>query len=793
MATIPEALAIAVEHHRAGRWRQAADVYQEILRVDPQHVETWHLLGVLTHRLGRHETAIDCFRHAAELRPNAPQFHNNLGAACLAANRADEAVAASTRAVQLDPQFAEAYFNLGNSLASQGRYDQAVANYRQAVAIRPDYAEAHGNLGNALQDSGQLEAAVRSYQRAVAVRADFAAAHRNLGLALRAQGKLDQAVASLRRAVEIEPRSVDALWGLGNALTDQDRLDEAADSYQQVLRIAPNHAGAHLNLGNVLARQGRIDEAIDQYRRALSLRPDYAEARMNLGSVLKSQGDLEAAVAAYRQAVELHPDCAEAHNGLGNALKEQDRLGEAAAAYGRALELQPAHPLWELRAVALCPTVFDGRQQIDAYLARLLAEIERFGGRPLRIDLGEVCTEISTSGAEPPAALQFIPGDVRPVKEAYARLFRGALPMRPPLPRKGRLPRIGFVVTQRHEGIFLRSMRGVLKHITAGLFELTVVCHRSGYTRIRQALADDPIEVLPVCEPFDQIVETIREARFDLLHYWEVGTDAINYFLPFCRPAPVQCTSWGIQVTTGIPAMDYYLSSASVEGPDAADHYSEALVLADTLLTYQYRAALPETPKTRGQLGFGDDRHLYLCAQHLGKLHPDFDPTLAAILQRDDRGVVVLTADRGGYLAAKLRRRLAATIPEVGNRIVLLPRQSYADYLSLIAAADVLLDPLYFGGVNTTYDAFSLNRPIVTLPSAFHRGRYTLGCYRKMGIADCVATDPEDYVQKAVQLATDATYRAEVEQRIGRASAVLFEDSQAVREHERIFQELLHV
>ena len=142
-------------------------------------------------------------------------------------------------------------------------------------------------------------------------------------------------------------------------------------------------------------------------------------------------------------------------------------------------------------------------------------------------------------------------------------------------------------------------------------------------------------------------------------------------------------------------------------------------------------------------------------------------------------------------LSRSSSRRFAATMPDVADRVRFVPFQQHADYLCLIAAADVLLDPVHFGGVNTTYDGLSLHKPIVTLPSRFQRGRYTLGCYKKMGIFDCVANDPQEYIDIAVRLGTDLAFRAEIEKRIQLTSPALFEDLEAVREHERIFRALV--
>ncbi len=114
-----------------------------------------------------------------------------------------------------------------------------------------------------------------------------------------------------------------------------------------------------------------------------------------------------------------------------------------------------------------------------------------------------------------------------------------------------------------------------------------------------------------------------------------------------------------------------------------------------------------------------------------------------------------------------------------------------AGYESQQAESGVVLDPLYFGGGFTTYHAFSLNKPVVTLPTRFQRGRYTLGCYRKMRLSDCVASDADDYVEIALRLGTDEDYRAAVVEQIRESAEVLFEDVQAVEEYERIFEQLV--
>jgi predicted O-linked N-acetylglucosamine transferase (SPINDLY family) len=131
------------------------------------------------------------------------------------------------------------------------------------------------------------------------------------------------------------------------------------------------------------------------------------------------------------------------------------------------------------------------------------------------------------------------------------------------------------------------------------------------------------------------------------------------------------------------------------------------------------------------------------------------------------------------------------TLGDDARRIVFLPNQTGDRYFSLVATADVVLDPLHFGGVNTTYDAFSYDQPIVTLPSQYHRGRYTLGCYRWMGLEDFVAASPQQYVDVAVRLGSDRGEKLDAAAKIREAAPILFENASVAVELEQCLLELV--
>jgi predicted O-linked N-acetylglucosamine transferase (SPINDLY family) len=156
------------------------------------------------------------------------------------------------------------------------------------------------------------------------------------------------------------------------------------------------------------------------------------------------------------------------------------------------------------------------------------------------------------------------------------------------------------------------------------------------------------------------------------------------------------------------------------------------------------------------------------------KLHPDFDGVLASLLERDPEGEILLMGSAAAT-THEVRRRFARTIGPDASRIRFLPKVAAPLYLSTLAAADVALDPMYFGGCNSSIDAFALGVPVVTLPGDHLYGRFTLGLYREMGLGDCVASTPAEYVDIAHRLASNADLRESASQAIRERSGVLYE------------------
>src|SRR6266404_4629426 len=119
MATLTEALALALQYHQAGNLQQAEYLYRQILQTDPRQADALHLLGLIAHQRGQHDAAIDLIRRALASNPGVAGYHANLGLVYLAANRPAEAAACFEQVVKLDPNSPVAHYQLGNLRVNQ--------------------------------------------------------------------------------------------------------------------------------------------------------------------------------------------------------------------------------------------------------------------------------------------------------------------------------------------------------------------------------------------------------------------------------------------------------------------------------------------------------------------------------------------------------------------------------------------------------------------------------------------------------------------------------------------------
>jgi predicted O-linked N-acetylglucosamine transferase (SPINDLY family) len=637
----------------------------------------------------------------------------------------------------------------------------AEAHLRALIAAHPAHADALALLGHVLAQTDRREEALPPWRQAAALRPGSAAHRYNLAELLRRLDRHAEAEAEFRAALALSPGWAEAHFGLANALKALGRVLDALAAYGRAIDLEPGFARALYNRANLLREAGRVAAAERDYRSALASDPGLTDAVVNRAAALGELHRWAEAEECYRQALARRPADPDLAASLAGAVLAQGRTAEGAELL-RAAEVNAPDPAGvRFRRETLFPAVPESVEAIAAARDRLAAALDRVKADPPRLDPAR----LHHPGLEPPMALAYQVADPRPLLEAYAALYAPQIPPLDLLPPAGGRPRIGVVVTHGHEGVYDRCLGRLVERVAAaGTVAVTLVCSPAGANVLRHLRPAFPGDYLVLPPRVDEAAARVRDARFDLLHYWEVGTDATNYFLPFFRPAPVQCATWGWPVTTGNPRVDWYVSAAPLEPADGDAHYTERLARLASLPTCYERPPAPPPPAgpaaRRRAFGLDAGTPVYLFVQNVRKPHPDFDMLLGALLEADRRGRVVLLADEQPGLTEAVLARLRRALGPDARRVGVVARQDRGRYLRLVSSADVLLDtPPYGAGANTLADAVACGTPVVTLPGLSHRGRWAAAVLEQAGLAALVTGGVGEYVAAAVRLAADEDER----------------------------------
>ena len=497
----------------------------------------------------------------------------------------------------------------------------------------------------------------------------------------------------------------------GLALFGRRQFAEAAESFRAALRLQPADAGMWSNFSAALNEIGRVDDAIGAAREALRLAPDMFEAWNNLGAVLDRAGRPMEAVVIYEQALRLNPT-ADVWNNLGNAHKAAGRVDQAVACYRQAIRLRPDY--WRVWSNMLFVMNYS-----DAFsLSDIAAEHRAFGAA---IERGVTAVAPAPSPqVKTQLRVGFVSADFynHPVGRLLLPLLQA--------PRSGKVAYFLYasnVVRDRFTERLTAAAEGI-RWLQGGDDE--------GFSRV---VKDDGIDVL-----------------IDL-----AGHTAGNRLPAFARRlAPVQVEWLGYAFTSGLSAMDYVIGDPVSLPDEDVEYYTETPV---RLPNYYLLAGAPETgvktappPMLRqGYVTFGS-------FNNPAKISPRVFAAWVDLLKRLPEARLLMKSKAFGEpgLCKEFSGRFAQA--GIAPSRLSFEGQSWGDaYFESFGRIDVALDPFPFPGLMTTLDTLWMGVPVVMLQErAGMLGRHGARMLELIGHADWVASDTVGYIERAVDLVSDA-------------------------------------
>jgi len=305
----PEALpslfshAVFLQEHR--RYREAASLYQRIVKSCPECYEAWINKGVILAQLDQPKEALGCLDEALRFKPDDVGAWIRKGMLLLAMEEAQKASECVRYAIRLNPDCAEAWASHGLVLGKLGRFDEGLKCLERALDIEPAYPTAWYYKALSLGDAGRWVDQLDCLEQAIKFKPDYAEAWSHKGAVLCMLGRWDEGLDCFRVATTVNPDCFEAWYNKGSAMRKRERLVEAFQDYDRATQLKPNHPDAWLQKGVTLGELGRFQDALGCFDRAIQLAPKHASAWYSKGVVLHNIGRVEAARSALQQAEKL--------------------------------------------------------------------------------------------------------------------------------------------------------------------------------------------------------------------------------------------------------------------------------------------------------------------------------------------------------------------------------------------------------------------------------------------------------------------------------------------------------
>jgi protein O-GlcNAc transferase len=569
------------------------------------------------------------------------------------------------------------------------------------------------------------------------------------------------------------------------------RVDAALAAYDAALALAPTLAEVHYNVGALHYARSEFDRAERSFAAAMKHRPDWVAAPLAMGHLLYEAGRYADAQRAFEQASALDAQSLEALGNLGLTLQRRGHPDLAQPHFERVRALAPSdtHAWFALRGNLLALGRLD--DAIQDFLrfeatASLSAELVVTGFMFSRM-LGDPAYETkylplalewpytpaqSDLAAVALARLQYcdVPRHaIERLYRTYERLQqqnRGDVAPFAQTPRRREAHesvRVGYLSADFRAHVMGRLLHGIVgahdrSRFSVHLYSLTPEFAEDAFTAEFRAMAQS----FTVLAELDDrgaaraIASDGVDVLVDLMGHSARSRPGILLW----KPAPVIVTHLGYHGCVGLSEVDYKITDAFADLPDAAEFQIEAPLPLDTCVLPVRRVTPVSTPlTTRDALGIPGDAIVFATFAALVKLSPRCLSLWREILARASRTLLAFSplndAERPIY-----RRRLEGF--GIGTeRIVFLPvPKDDAESRARYRLVDAVLDTLPYTGGDSTAAALDMSVPVVTRVGERHAERVGYSLLAHLGVTETVAHSDEEYVALACRIAQDAPWRA---------------------------------
>ena len=671
--------------------------------------------------------------------------------------------------------------------------------YNEILKSSPYYEGAQSNLGILYNQLGEHQKAKNCLEKVIQINPNNLAAYYNLGIILHELGENQKAISYYEKAIQINPNNSAVYYNLGNTLKELGENQKAISCYENAIQINPNHIDAHNNLGIILKELGENQKAISCYEKVIQINPNFANAYYNLGIIFKELGENQKAISCYEKVIQINPNNIDAYNNLGNILNQLGENQKAIICYEKAIKIEPENLTSHWLSMNTFPVIYKNFEEIDQYRKNFIKNIKKVNlllDAQLKFSKKQLVNAINSSTN---FYLHYQGKDVLELQQHYAHLIEQItqnIYQEFHTERKKNIStkyiKIGFVSSFFKSHTVSKLFKNWILKLDQKFFKRFVYYVGNKFDHTTNEIKKN-VDYFFNHTDVDQLINQISQDNLDVLIYLDIGMKPIIQILSSLRLAPIQCNTWGHPVTSGFKNIDYYFSSELMEDQNSQKYYSENLIMLPNLgINYDF----PNLSNIKNpNILKKSNTTIFLNLQSLFKLLPQDDHIYLDILKKNSNCCFWFIHGKNNSVTSIFKERISKLFKKEGYNFekysYFHPRCRQEEFFGLIEESDIILDSFNWSGGNTSLEAISLNKPIVTYPSTFMRGRHTYGILKILDIDETIAISKKNYVKIAVKLANEKNFRNSIINKIKKNKNKLFNDDKPLKFLEEVIRKKL--
>ena len=559
---------------------------------------------------------------------------------------------------------------------------------------------------------GKYQESIKKFKLAEKYEPNYFKSYNNHGIALYNLKKYSEACKKYTKAIELNPTFSQAHNNMGVSLNSLKKYNEAIKYFKNSIKLKFDFIDPYINLGNLFLKNNNSSEAINCFLKATKIKKNDPKIIFKLGLAYKNNLKYKASISELKLAIKLDPYFSDAYSALGTVYIEINKYEDAINCFKKAIDLDPNFSA--------------------AYHNLLFAYsyIENFSNFEYRNYLKKYRNTLKTYQLDC-------------VKYNYIK--------------KPKKIKIGFVSGDFNDhpvGYFLFDL---IKKINKSNIE--TYAYSNKYTINDNINLQFKINFNYWREIYDksdlEIINQIRNDGINILIDLSGHTNNNRLSIFANKPAPIQLTWIGCNMSTGVDEIDYIIgdnySFKDSQKKNFVEKFWHMPTVLQCLSIHNLNLIYKDTPsKKNGFITFGS-------FNNITKLNDEVIKTWSTILKNVTNSKILL---KNKFIKSlEIKDSLIQKFNSYGiekNRIILKENiKSKSSAIAMYNQIDIALDPFPYNGVTTSHEAILMGVPILTMKGERPHSKMGESLNLNISMKDWIAKNNDDYIYKAINFSKD--------------------------------------